>query len=213
MKPAGEAAAYRRVLAQLEQDGLLMLADTQLPSVASLVAGKPIRGSWWAHPRAHAIARVAGRLDAHRDVADAKLISGKVTLIHRRLWPALVGVGSAHEPWQVGSLPRPARALLARVKREGRLRTDRLPGYQHSRSKAVVEAARELERRLLVHGEEFHTETGAHAKWLETWEHWAQQVRLKEKKMLPAAAKRRLEKVVRALNARYVAECWLPWNR
>jgi len=29
-----------------------------------------------------------------------------------------------------------------------------------------------LERKLLVHAAEIHTDSGAHAKLLESWEHW-----------------------------------------
>src|ERR1700681_4423049 len=41
--------------ARLKNDGLLLKSDPRLPSVAGLVAGEAIRGSWWAHPAAHAI--------------------------------------------------------------------------------------------------------------------------------------------------------------
>ena len=195
MGPPQESAEFPRVWEELKRWGLLLLTDARLPSVASLVAGEPVRGSWWAHPQAHAIFRVASRLDEHPDVTVAKLVSGKVTYAHRKLWPALAALGSARESWQVQGLSRMGRALLARVLKEGQLRTDRLfrwrvpfdsaqdkpagagrEGSRGGKSKAVGEAARELERRLLVHGEEFHTETGAHAKWLESWGHWARRV-------------------------------------
>jgi hypothetical protein len=41
----------RQALKRLEADGLLLLSDSKLPSLVRLVAGKPVKGSWWAHPR------------------------------------------------------------------------------------------------------------------------------------------------------------------
>jgi hypothetical protein len=58
--------------------------------VAELVVGEPIRGSWWAHPRSHEIFAVLSELTDSHDVVRLRLIRGKITLVHRRLWPALV---------------------------------------------------------------------------------------------------------------------------
>lgn len=206
-----EAAAFRRVWEVLGHYGLVLMTDPQFPSVASLVAGEPVRGSWWSHPKTNAIWRVAFELGQRPDITEARLVSGKVTLVHRKLWPALRAVGNAREKWQLEGLSRPARSLLARVKRAGRLRTDRLPDYNR-KSKASGETARELERRLLVHGEEFHSERGAHAKWLESWERWARRRGIAGEKMKPEEAKKKLEEVVRALNEKYRAAGCLPWH-
>ena len=63
-----------------------------VPSLAERIAGEPIRGSWWGHPSGHEIYRVLNRVRASPDVVATRLINGKVTLIHRRLWPALARV-------------------------------------------------------------------------------------------------------------------------
>lgn len=206
-----ESAALRRVRVALERYGLLLLADARLPSLATIVAGEPVRGSWWGHPAAHSIVCVAREL-AGDTVIDIKLVSSKVTFVHRKLWPALVAVGCAREPWQLEGLSAAARALLSRVERAGRLRTDELPGYRGGKSKAIGEAARELEQRLLVRGEEFHTETGAHAKWLETWNPWVRRVGLGAKRLTLAAAKQELEAAVQALCAGSGVQAELPWK-
>ena len=204
-----EPEALRRVLDALEASGLLLHADSALSSVTTLVAGEPIRGSWWGHPRGHAIFRALVALDDHPDVLAARLVSGKVTYVHRRLWPALAAVACAGEPWQTKGLSAAARALLARV-RKGRLRTDRLPkGRGRGASKATGEAAREVERRLLVRSEEVHTETGAHAKWLETWEEWARRAGLDAASMPVSRAKAELKNALRALDPSGKAR--LPW--
>ena len=80
------------LLTRLREHGLLLQQDKRLPDVATAVAGEPIRGSWWAHPRAHAIFACLSELEQHPDTLATKLIAGKVTFIHRRLWPALVRV-------------------------------------------------------------------------------------------------------------------------
>jgi hypothetical protein len=76
----------------IEHGMLLESAHGPLPSVAELVAGEPIRGSWWAHPASHQIFDVINALAASPDVVRTRLVNGKVTFIHRRLWCALVRV-------------------------------------------------------------------------------------------------------------------------
>ena len=76
-----------------EQGMLLESARGPLPNVAELVAGEPIRGSWWGHAAGHAIYDAVNTLADSPDVVRTRLVNGRVTLIHRRLWPALVRVG------------------------------------------------------------------------------------------------------------------------
>ncbi|MDQ2995946.1 MAG: hypothetical protein M3R61_02655 [Chloroflexota bacterium] len=97
--------------ARLRKHGLLLQQDKRLPDVATAVAGEPIRGSWWAHPRAPVIFTCLGQLEQHSDTLATKLIAGKVTFIHRRLWPAVLAVGVAREPWQFAGVADRAREL------------------------------------------------------------------------------------------------------
>ena len=195
----------RAVLAELKRHGLLMQSDALLPSVASLVAGAPIRGSWWAHPLSHRIFATLQELEDHPDVLVVKLVSGKVTFVHRRLWPELLAVVRSNERWQTVRLGATARTLLARVRSPGPVRTDLL-----ARSHAA--AAKHLEQRLLVRASEVHTETGAHAKSLESWEQWAARSKASRITMPPADARERLERIVGALNERFRAAGRLPWQ-
>jgi hypothetical protein len=73
-----------------EQGVVMQSARGPVPSLAERVAGARIRGSWWGHPSGHEIYRVLNEVRASPDVVAVRLINGKVTLIHRRLWPALV---------------------------------------------------------------------------------------------------------------------------
>jgi hypothetical protein len=60
------------------------------PSLAEAIAGEPIRGGWWSHPKSQAIFAVTRAIRESDQVLVCRLIKGKVTLVHRRLWPALV---------------------------------------------------------------------------------------------------------------------------
>jgi hypothetical protein len=80
-------------LAVLAEHGMLLeSARGPLPNVAEMVAGEPIRGSWWGHPASHAIFAAVNSLAESPDVVRTRLVNGKVTLIHRRVWPALARV-------------------------------------------------------------------------------------------------------------------------
>jgi hypothetical protein len=61
-----------------------------VPSLAEAIAGRPIRGSWWGHPKANMIFLCSRAVRKSGDVLVCRLVDGKVTYIHRRLWPALV---------------------------------------------------------------------------------------------------------------------------
>jgi hypothetical protein len=61
--------------------------------VAEAVAGEPIVGSWWAHPKGRAIFAALSDIDDSPDIRCFKLVDGKVTFAHRKIWPALVRLG------------------------------------------------------------------------------------------------------------------------
>jgi hypothetical protein len=75
-----------------EQGMLLESAKGPIPNVAELVAGEPIKGSWWGHPAGHSIYEVINLLAASPDVVRVRVINRKITLVHRRVWPALVRI-------------------------------------------------------------------------------------------------------------------------
>jgi len=197
----------------LRQFGLLLETDTKLPSVAGLVAGETVRGSWWTHARSHQIFAVLQALADHKQTLITKLVSGKVTFVHRKLWGDVVSIAAAREPWQTQKLLPPAQMLLDRIDQEGALRTDILDWPSKFKSLKVGVVVRELEKRLLIHSEEFHAESGAHAKLIETWDHWTNRIGFNPKQVVLDDAKRRLEKRVHLLNKRFGAVAYLPWTR
>jgi len=88
----------------IEQGMLLQSARGPIPNVAELVAGEPIKGSWWGHPAGHTIYNTLESLNESPDVVRLRLVNGKVTLVHRRLWPALVRVAEHLTAKQLAAL-------------------------------------------------------------------------------------------------------------
>jgi hypothetical protein len=92
-------------LAVIAEHGILLeSAKGALANLADLVAGERIKGSWWGHPRGHEIYAVINQVRESPDVVALRLIKGKITLVHRRLWPALVRVASRFPPEALAAL-------------------------------------------------------------------------------------------------------------
>ena len=69
---------------------VLESARGPVPTFADAVAGVPIRGSWWGHAKGHEIFWLTRAVRDSDDVLVCRLVAGKVTYVHRRLWPAVV---------------------------------------------------------------------------------------------------------------------------
>jgi hypothetical protein len=69
-----------------------------VPRLSEVIAGGPIKGSWWAHPKCHQIFSIFSSLAHSSDILVCRLVDGKVTFVHRRLWPALVRLAKDLEP-------------------------------------------------------------------------------------------------------------------
>ena len=200
---------YQRAWEELRRNGLLLLQDPKLPSVASLVAGTRVRGSWWGHPAGRKIYGVSTQLAEHPESLVTKLLSGKVTFVHRRLWPAFLALARSREPWQMQRLPPACRTLLRRLDREGELdpRNISAAGLRTPR-----ETVGELERRLLIHAEEIHTESGAHAKRLESWDHWTERTAWPGPHVDARVGREHIVDAVRRLCRESGGSCRLPWE-
>ena len=178
--------------------GLLLEADAELPSVTREIVVGPIKGSWWGHPRGREIYAVSRALHEHGDVLATKLVNAKITFVHRSEWGALWSIANSGEPWQTGDLSPDARKLLTRVRQEGRL-------------EAKGNAVRELETRLLARTVSVHTESGSHAKLVESWEYWRQSVDFKPHRMKLETATARLEQIAARWERQTGAKVRLPW--
>src|SRR2546428_1284189 len=85
----------KEALAFIKRHGVvLQSARGPVPSLAEAIVGGPIRGSWWGHPKGKEIFHAAQAVCESPDVLECKLIEGRITYVHRRLWPALVKVAA-----------------------------------------------------------------------------------------------------------------------
>ncbi len=201
---------FKLALAELNKFGLLLESDAFLPNVCTVIAGERMHSSWWSHPLSHRIFAVNELLADHQDVMLTKLISGKVTLVHRKLWRHIYAIGTSHEEWQTKSLSAPARLLLKKLAQSDTLTTNKLgPSF----GKKPGDTARELEQRLLIHAEPFHTASGSHAKLLETWRAWAKRIGFRVLPMKPDPAKRKIEQSLALLNEEFDGDGRLPWQK
>ncbi len=92
--PRGTSTSASRWVTFVEKNGIVLAsAKGPVPNVAEAVAGEPIVGSWWAHKKGKAIFAALCEIDDSIDVRCFKLIDGKVTFAHRKMWPALVRLG------------------------------------------------------------------------------------------------------------------------
>jgi hypothetical protein len=202
----------KTVLSKILKYGFLLESDPKLPSVCSLITGAPLRGSWWSHALAQTIFQVNDQLEDHPDLLVTKLVSGKVTFVHRDLWSEIVTIGSAHEPWQMIGLSASARKLLASVEESGSLRTDEVNPEPSAAKNKLGNLARDLERRLLIHSDQIHTASGAHAKRIETWGHWCERNGFVRSAIQPNEAKKNLDERLRKLNHDFDTTARLPWS-
>jgi hypothetical protein len=187
------------LLGRLREFDLLLDTDPKFPNVTALLAGETVQGSWWAHPKAHEVYRVASELRAQPDVLTIKFVSGKITFIHRPLWMAVLAIAAAREPWQMRGLSKEAATLLRKADKEGSLTSS-------------GDAVRELEARLLVRAQSVHTERGFHKKQVQTWKSWADSVQLGPVALTADEGKAQLESVVARLNKQFGARGTLPWQ-
>jgi hypothetical protein len=86
-------------LAFVEARGVVLAsAKGPVARMSEVIIGEPIHGSWWGHPQGDEIYRVLSFLQESPDVLVCRVVDGKVTLVHRRLWPALIRAADRFAP-------------------------------------------------------------------------------------------------------------------
>ena len=92
-------------IAFIKEHGVVLAsAKGPVPRLAEAIINEPIKGSWWAHPRSHQIFEVLQAVADSEEVLVCRLVHGKVTFIHRRLWPALVRVAKRFAPARIAQI-------------------------------------------------------------------------------------------------------------
>ena len=104
----GKCANAEEALAFVREHGIVLAsARGAAPRLTEVIVGEPIQGSWWSHPQSRRIYAILRAVSESQQVLVCRLIDGKITLIHRRLWPALVVLA-----------PRYSKSRLAQVREE-----------------------------------------------------------------------------------------------
>jgi hypothetical protein len=81
----------REALALVRQHGIMTESYRgPVPSLAASVVGGPISGSWWGHAKAHEIFALSRAVRRNADILVCRLVEGRITYVHRRLWPHVV---------------------------------------------------------------------------------------------------------------------------
>jgi hypothetical protein len=96
---AAEAMSFVR-----EHGVVLMSAKGPVPRLTEFLAGEPIKGSWWGHPQGQQIFRVLQEFSDSPDILTCRLVLGRITFVHRRLWPALVRLADHFDPDQIAQV-------------------------------------------------------------------------------------------------------------
>lgn len=183
--------------AELERRGLLLLHDRALPSITTLVAGSPITGSWWAHPRGNEIYQLVEELERGGRAIALKLVNGKVTFVHRRLWPLLLAATNGPSSARPSSA---VRDLLSLLESSGTLHVAELRRTPERAPADLKRSVEEIERRLLAFVTSEHTEGGKHEKVLQRWSDWARAHEVEPAPLEAEQARAELETIALALS-------------
>ena len=106
-------------LAFVEERGVVLVsAKGPVPRLTEAIAGEPIKGSWWGHPKSHQIFAILEAVTESEDILVCRLVKGKITLVHRRLWPALVRLAARFPPDQIAKVRQEHTASGRHVNKE-----------------------------------------------------------------------------------------------
>ena len=106
-------------LAFVEEQGVVLVsAKGDAPRLTEAIVGEAIKGSWWAHSQSHRIFAVLNAVTDSGQVLICRLVGGKVTLVHRRLWPHLVRSAAHFTASQIAQLREEHTASGKHVKHE-----------------------------------------------------------------------------------------------
>jgi len=105
LTPGATCATAEEALAFVRRHGVVLVsAKGTAPRLTEAIAGESITGSWWAHPKSHHIFSILGAVTDSDQVLVCRLVGGKITLVHRRLWPSLVRLARCFAPEQLAQV-------------------------------------------------------------------------------------------------------------
>jgi len=95
-----------QALAFVERHGVVCESARRagIPSLAEAIAGATIHGNWWSHPGSREIFALTRAVRDAPHMLVCRLVDGKVTFVHERLWPALVRLAGRFPPARLARL-------------------------------------------------------------------------------------------------------------
>jgi len=102
--PSRRSPSFEEALSFVEREGIVLeSAHGQIATFANFVAGERVT-RWWGHPKGRLIFALTRAMRDSPDVLTCRLIDGKVTYVHRRLWPALVKLAAEFDKSDLGAI-------------------------------------------------------------------------------------------------------------
>lgn len=83
---------------------VLESAKGPVPNLADTVAGERIQGSYWAHPMGDEIFVLTRTIRSSEEILVCRLVKGKVTYVHQRLWPAIFRLQASFGKEDLGAI-------------------------------------------------------------------------------------------------------------
>lgn len=83
---------------------VLESAKGSVPNLADTVAGERIQGSYWGHPMGNEIFMLTRKIRSSDDILICRLVAGKVTYVHQRLWPAIFRLQDKFDKENLGAI-------------------------------------------------------------------------------------------------------------
>ena len=95
-----------QALAFVERHGIVLESarHATLPSIAQAIAGRPIRGSWWAHAQGREIFAVTRAMRGAAQILTCRIVDDHISFVHERLWPALARLAERFTPARIARL-------------------------------------------------------------------------------------------------------------
>jgi hypothetical protein len=91
-----------QALALIDAHGIVLVsAKGKAPRLTDAIAGEPVKGSWWGHAQGQRIFAILEEVKESDQVLVCRLMGGKLTLVHRRLWPPLARIAARFAPVQL----------------------------------------------------------------------------------------------------------------
>jgi hypothetical protein len=159
----------------VEQCGLVTLSPLgDLPSIVRLVAGDDATARWWSHPKGTAIFNLYQHLADRPTILVAKLVAGRVTLVHRRLWEPVLVLAQNRERVDAALSRLSPHTLEAyhAVCRQGSVSLRDAAALLESDRRRLKRSVIALEKHALVLTRDEHTDTGAHDVSIQSWRHF-----------------------------------------